>query len=222
MRTKYGTDKKFYLFAHSWGGFLAPYFLVHENNQSLVEGWIQIGGAHNYHLNDSLTREMLLFYGRQEINQNRNTADWQEIVEWCEENGFEGAENAGTLNGFAHKAEDLIEDIESPEMIIDLGQITQLALMSQLSNAISSSLRDIDGATYITPNSDQLHKITLPTLLLWGKYDFVCPPELADDIELNIGSNKVDKIIYSKSGHSPMADEPLKFWDDVIEWVKKH
>lgn len=222
LRSNYGTDKQYYLFAHSWGGFLAPYFLAHDNNQSLVDGWIQIGGAHNYHLNDSLTREMLMFYGKQELNQQRNISDWEEIVEWCEQNGFEGAENAGTLNGFAHRAEDLIADIESAEIGLGLNQITQFAITSQLTNGLISSLREIDEPTYITPNSDRLHKISLPTLLLWGKYDFVCPPELAIDIQENIGSKNVEKIIYPNSGHSPMVNQPNKFWDDVINWVNLH
>ena len=33
----------------------------------MVKGWIHVDGAHNYSLNDSLTKEMLLFYGKKEI-----------------------------------------------------------------------------------------------------------------------------------------------------------
>lgn len=222
LRAKYGAEHQYYLFAHSWGGFLAPYFLVKDDNQALVDGWIQIGGAHNYRLNDSLTREMLLVYGRQALAAGENTANWEEIVTWCEENGFEGAENAGTLNGYAHQAEGLIADIQTPDFDFDLAQLTQLALMSQLSNGFISGLRAIDGPTYVTPNSDRLQRILLPTLLLWGKYDFVCPPELALDIEMNIGSTTVSKVIYQNAGHSPMVNEPEPFWSDVVNWVKAH
>ncbi len=222
LRTKYGSDIHFYLFGHSWGGFLAPYFLVDEGNQAMVKGWIQIGGAHNYHLNDSLTREMLLHFGEIELASGNNLSDWNEIVEWCNQNGFEGRENAGQLNGFAHRAESLISDVIEPEFDFDFKKLQATAFLSEFSNEIASSIRQIDQPTYVTPNSDQLFKIQIPTLLLWGKYDFVCPPELADDIEDNIGSSDVSKIIYIYSGHSPMMNEPLKFWGDVIEWVKVH
>jgi pimeloyl-ACP methyl ester carboxylesterase len=222
LKAKYGSDNDFYLFGHSWGGFLAPYFLVEGDNQAMVKGWIQIGGAHNYRMNDSLTREMLLFYGNQELAVGNNTADWEEIVDWCQNNGFEGRENAGTLNGFAHRAEQLMENVRIPEFDLDFSLIKQNAFLSQWSNGIASALRQIDNPTYTIPNSDQLNRITIPTLLLWGKYDFVCPPGLADDIEANISSADVSKIIYPNSGHSPMANQPNQFWFDVVNWVKSH
>lgn len=222
LGSKYGLDNNFYLFAHSWGGFLAPYFLVDGDNQEMVKGWIQIGGAHNYHLNDSLTREMLLHYGNIELAAGNNSSDWNEIVDWCNQNGFEGLENASLLNGFAHRAEGLIQAVAEPEFSLDFEQIQANAFLSEWSNGIASAIREIDNPTYTNPNTDQLFKIQLPTLLLWGKYDFVCPPELADDIENYIGSSDVEKISYSNSGHSPMNNEPIKFWEDVIEWVKTH
>jgi pimeloyl-ACP methyl ester carboxylesterase len=223
LKAKYGQDFDIYLFGHSWGGFLTPYFLVEADHQQLVKGWIQIGGAHNYRLNDSLTRDMLLFYGNQEINSGNNTSTWEEIVEWCSNNSFEGRKNAATLNGFAHRAEGLMNNVNNPEVDIQFKDIKSYALFSQLTNMAASGLiRKIDEPTYVTPISDQLNRITLPTLLLWGKYDFVCPPGLADDIELHIGSSNVTKIIYPFSGHSPMYNEYVTFWSDVITWVKNH
>jgi pimeloyl-ACP methyl ester carboxylesterase len=94
--------------------------------------------------------------------------------------------------------------------------------MSFLSNIAASIIRNIDSPAYEIPNSDKLHIITVPTLLLWGKYDFVCPPELATDILNNTGSQDVDQIIYENSGHSPMLNEPEKFWNDVTTWVTTH
>jgi pimeloyl-ACP methyl ester carboxylesterase len=222
LRNKYGEDNDYYLFAHSWGGFLAPYFLADGNNQDLVKGWIQVGGAHNYHMNDSLTREMLLHYGRIELAKGNHIEDWEEIVDWCNENGFEGRENAITLNGFAHLAETLIDNVHASDFEFDFAFLRQNAIMAQFTNLYSSAFRKIDEPTYSTPNSDQLYKITLPTLLLWGKYDFVCPPGLALDIEENIGSDDVSKIIYQHSGHSPMDNQYELFWNDVVSWIKSH
>lgn len=222
LSAKYGENIDYYLFGHSWGGFLAPYFLVDGENQKKVKGWIQIGGAHNYRLNDSLTREMLLHYGNIELAAGNNPTDWNEIVDWCNENGFEGRENAGMLNGFAHRAEGLFDNITQPEYNVQIKQILASAIFSGLSNGFASGIREIDNPTYTTPISDELVKLKLPTLLLWGKYDFVCPPELADDIERNIGSSDVTKIMYTTSGHSPMYNEPIKFWGDVVNWIRTH
>jgi pimeloyl-ACP methyl ester carboxylesterase len=109
-----------------------------------------------------------------------------------------------------------------PESSVDFKKILADARLSKWSNGITSGKKSIDAPTFQNPNSDQLFKVKLPTLLLWGKYDFVCPPELAEDIEKYIGSSDVEKIIYSTSGHSPMMNEPDKFWSDLVEWVRTH
>ncbi|MFD2034628.1 alpha/beta fold hydrolase [Belliella marina] len=222
LRTKYDSDIELYLFAHSWGGFLAPYFLADGDNQEMVKGWIQIGGAHNYRLNDSLTHNLLLHYGNIELAAGRNVSKWSEIVEWCTQNSFEGIENARKLNSFAHSAESLIEEVIEPESDFNFEQIQRYAFMSNETNSIASKIRRINHATYANPNSDQLFKIQIPTLLMWGKYDFVCSPGLANDIELNIGTSDVHKIIYPYSGHNPMLNQPEEFWYDLVDWVKSH
>lgn len=219
LRSKYGSDIELYLLGHSWGGFLAPYFLVDGANHAMVNGWIQVGGAHNYRLNDSLTREMLLRYGHMELAAGNNTSTWTEMVNWCNQNGFEGDENAAKLNGFAQRAESLFGNVLEPE---GSDEQQAKATFSHWSNEMATTRRKIDQPGYTTPNSDQLFNIKIPTLLLWGKYDFVCPSELANDIQKNIGSADVSKIIYLNSGHSPMVNEPEKFWADAINWVKAH
>lgn len=222
LGAEYGNDNDFYLLGHSWGGFLVPYFLVEDDNQKMVKGWIQTDGGHNYHLNDSLTREMLLRYGKIELAAGNNTSDWNEMVDWCNQNGFEDPQDASTLNQFAYRAEGLIEAVTTPELFPDFSQLRAKAIVSGWSNGIASSIRSIDSPAYTTPNTDQLFKIHIPTLLLWGKYDFVCPSELANDIKNNIGSSDVKTIIYLTSGHSPMVNEPNKYWADVVNWIKLH
>jgi len=222
LRAKYGNDKKFYLMGHSWGGFLTPYFLAHESNQNMVSGWIQVDGAHNYRMNDSLTREMLLHYGNLEIQAGHQVDRWTDIVSWCENNGFEGSYNAGQLNSFAHEGENLISDVYEPEADYGLEIIKQNALLTQWTNGLSSGLLQIDGPTYVNPNSDKLHLIKLPTLIMWGKYDFVCPHQLADDVMTHVGSLDVQLKTYNHSGHSPMMNERVPFWTDLLEWVDLH
>jgi len=221
LRHLYGASAQVYIMGHSWGGFLTPYFLVEGNNQTMVQGWIQVDGAHNYRMNDSLTREMLLTVGKEEVAAGRNTATWQEIVDWCLANGFEGDENTGQLNSYAHKAEELIADISIPKGTEESIQNSSVYFSNWINERASGRLR-VDGPAYTISNSDQLYKLQLPTLLLWGAYDFVCPPLLAMDIEQRVSSKDVQKIIYAQSGHSPMVNEPVKFWEDVLDWVGKH
>jgi pimeloyl-ACP methyl ester carboxylesterase len=115
VKSRYGSDKQLYILGHSWGGFLAPYFLEEGNNQDLFKGWIQVDGAHNYYKNDSLTREMLLVYGKREIARNKNIDKWQPIVDFCNAHTYnESYKVAGSLNAYARRAEGYLDEVTSP------------------------------------------------------------------------------------------------------------
>jgi pimeloyl-ACP methyl ester carboxylesterase len=227
LKSRYGADKKMYVMGHSWGGFVTPYFLEDSNNQDLVKGWIQVDGAHNYYKNDSLTKEMLLVYGKKEIAKAKNTDKWQEIVDFCNAHPYnESADVAFSLNRYAGRAEGYLDEVTAP---IGSGSLltrltaNNFAATAQISNIVKSALIDkIDRQAYDKQISENLYKIKVPTLLLWGRHDFVCPIGLKDDIKKYIGSKDISEKTFEKSGHSPMLNEPAAFWTEVITWVKKH
>lgn len=219
LKAEYGSDQKIYLFAHSWGGFLAPYFLLDGLNEKMVEGWIQVDGSHNYLLNDSLTEQMLLSYGNQELSAGRNADFWEEIVNWCEDNDYRGKKSSAKLNRYAYKAQNMF-DVYTDSLSVPLSNNSSIG--SNLSNSWSSVIYGIHLQPFDHLNSDGLHKLTLPILLLWGKYDFVCPPGLAEDIEANVASQDVHKVIFEHSGHGVMFSERELFWSEVVGWLRNH
>ena len=225
LKSRYGNDTKLYLMGHSWGGFLTPYFLQDGTNQDMVKGWIQVDGAHNYYKNDSLTKEMLLLYGNKEIVANRNNEKWQEIVDYCNAHAYNESFEVGTqLNSYAGVTESYITAIKPPEggtfSILTGNNVPLTATVSNL--VVSVFIKKIDRQAYSVPISENLYKIKLPTLLLWGRHDFVCPIGLKDDIKKNIGSTDVSEKIFEQSGHSPMDNETEAFWTMLVSWVKKH
>jgi pimeloyl-ACP methyl ester carboxylesterase len=80
----------------------------------------------------------------------------------------------------------------------------------------------VDGPTYDVSPDTYLARIQLPTLLMWGEFDFVCPRGLCDDLNVKIGSSDKTIQYFYHSGHSPMMNEPTLFWDTVLDWVGKH
>jgi pimeloyl-ACP methyl ester carboxylesterase len=226
VKARYGVTNKLYLLGHSWGGFLTPYFLEEANNQSMIQGWIQVDGAHNYALNDSLAKEMLLLYGKDEIANNRNVDRWTPIINYCNAHAFnESYDVGGQLNSYANSVEGLIEKINKvpKQSIFTNFTANYFPLTSQLGNILSSStFLKIDKQAYTAPISENLFKINVPTLLLWGRHDFVCPIGLADDIKKHIGSTDLTQIVFEHSGHSPMNNEPELFCKALIDWVRVH
>ena len=221
LRAKYGADLKIYVMGHSWGGFLTPYFLGYEDNQSLVSGWIQVDGAHNYPLNDSLTEAMLAKRAVIEMAENRNVDHWTEVLNYCNaHNSSDGYEVSAQLNQYAHKGETLIDSVFAPS-----GNYSKEVSSSYRNNRVNetiSGLLGVDGPTYDVSPDAYLARIQLPTLLMWGEFDFVCPRGLCDDLNVKIGSSDKTIQYFFHSGHSPMMNEPTLFWDTVLDWVGQH
>jgi len=67
----------------------------------------------------------------------------------------------------------------------------------------------------------ELHKITVPTLVITGDDDFICDKvSQADRIHANIASS--DLIVVKDSGHFPWIEQPSQFFSETLQWVKKH
>ncbi len=63
----------------------------------------------------------------------------------------------------------------------------------------------------------ELHKITAPTLILAGRYDWICAPEFSEEIHRLIPGS--DLRIFEESAHSIGGDEPQKFLDAVAGFL---
>ncbi len=65
----------------------------------------------------------------------------------------------------------------------------------------------------------QLTKIKVPTLILVGKDDFICPPSQAQCMHEGIPNSEL--YIFEKCGHYPFYEVPDEFFRVVHEWVQK-
>jgi non-heme chloroperoxidase len=66
-------------------------------------------------------------------------------------------------------------------------------------------------------HSDELHKISAPTVLIWGDQDADPPRNVQETLlELIAGSRLV---VYKGVGHSPMWEVPERFANDVITFL---
>ena len=110
LRARYGQDCSLFLIGHSFGGLLTSSFLVSGDNQAMIKGWIFADGSHNYPLNDSLTWQMLVTNGEQQIALNKNKARWEEIVAYCHAHpGNFSYDESMQLEKYASEAEDYFD-----------------------------------------------------------------------------------------------------------------
>ena len=65
----------------------------------------------------------------------------------------------------------------------------------------------------------ELHKITVPVSLIWGKDDKVTPPEVAKEFHRLLPDSELKWI--DKCGHAPMMEQPEEFNQHVDSFLKR-
>lgn len=226
IKYRYGQDSGIFILGHSFGGLLTASFMTTGNNQSLVKGWIFANGSHNYPLNDTLTRQMLLSVGNKQIDLNKNTVKWKAIVDYCNlHTGNFSFEESNQLYSYATDAETYFEKVEKinfASLISEDPVKYDWPITSILFNLNYSSNASFNRDLAKTEFSSKLGMITTPTLLLYGKYDFTCPGGLEEDVYNRINTKDKKIAISPISGHNIMWQDEAFFSKEVNAFIESH
>jgi len=82
---------------------------------------------------------------------------------------------------------------------------------------VSASGGAVEGELEAYNMVPQLGEIQIPTLILVGRDDFICPPSQAHILQEGITNS--DLVIFENSGHLPFIEEPEAFFKTVRDWV---
>ncbi len=226
LKYRYGEDVNIFLLGHSFGGLLTSSFMATDDNQSLIRGWIFADGSHNYPLNDTLTREMLLDVGTEQIALNENVDKWTPIVDYCNQHtGDFTIDESNQLNTYASDAETYFDEVKKVDLIKIIKENAiklDWPITSILLNQLYSLNADFNDELAKIEFSSQLSKVTTPTLILWGKYDFTCPVALGNDFYNNLGSSDKTIAISSISGHNMYYQDETFFCDEINQFIEKY
>jgi proline-specific peptidase len=66
----------------------------------------------------------------------------------------------------------------------------------------------------------RLHEITVPTLIVVGRHDWITPVEAAEEIEAGIPHAEL--VVFENSGHSPQLEENERFIATVRGFLARH
>jgi len=222
LKNRYGQDAQMLLMGHSWGGTLGTYFLLNEERQQLVNGWIEVDGAHDIVKLSKESLEMIDSLGIHQINQNHSVDDWQALINWTHTIAPDSAKHfTREINQKSWEAIALLENDEviAPSTFTSLEELRPLSLITSFfSGAATANLlfEEIEKIEL----TDQLYKINIPCLFLWGKYDVVVSPQLAEDAFELVSSDLKFIHIFEKSAHSPMSTEPDLYVKQVKDFVQ--
>ena len=65
---------------------------------------------------------------------------------------------------------------------------------------------------------DELHKIQQKTCVIWGENDVITPPRVGKEFHENIPNSELFWV--KKCGHAPMIEQPEKFNQILIDWLR--
>lgn len=226
IKFRYGQDSEVFILGHSFGGLLTSSFMTTENYQDMVKGWIFADGSHNYPLNDTLTRQMLLSVGQQQIAINSNRAKWEEIVTYCNSHtGSFTLDESDQMGKYAEAAETYIAgvtQIDTWVLFRNNALKYNWPLTSMLMNYLYSSESGFNKTLARTEFSSVLNKVTKPVLILFGEYDFTCPKGLGYDLYNRVGSIDKKIVISPISGHNIMFQDEVLFCKEVDDFIRTH
>lgn len=224
LRVKYGEDISIFLAGHSWGGLTSAHALIYTDIQDILKGWIEMNGAHDFPKNDVESVKMFRTIGQQEVLSGNNLFFWEPILERV--NAMDTlnvtSDDSNYMNARGFEAEgmfDLSDEETSSASSYSIGS-PDLSLAAALANEVVNPILNSDSDQYAL--TDELHNVEIPSIFLWGKYDFVVPPAIGESAFESVGTEDKELIIYESSGHSPMSNEAIQFTEDVKDFIESY
>lgn len=227
LKQRYGQDISLFLMGHSWGGTLGTSYMVKNDYQKELKGWIEVDGAHDFPLMNTELVKMFHTVGSAEIAKGNHVDKWTEIINYTDSIDTTNLsdQEVTQLNVYAGRVEGYL-DFLNPKSESNLNglELNITGANNAATTLINEATLPLEFYQEITSTAltNEMSKITTPTLLQWGRYDFKVPLKLAELAFENISTADKELKIYEKSGHSPMRFEPELFVEDVINFVEKY
>ena len=67
--------------------------------------------------------------------------------------------------------------------------------------------------------AEDLPKLRVPSLIIWGKQDNVTPPNVAEEFHRLLPASKL--VWINNCGHAPMMEHPDEFNNSILNWLKE-
>lgn len=223
LKAEYSEDITLFLAGHSWGGLTSAHALIYTDLQEDVNGWIEINGAHDFAKNDIEAVKMFQEFATAEIANGNNLNFWETVLERVNEMDTLNItdEESGYLNSIGFDAENQF-DLGSTESTSDRNLYSpnnpEFGLYASVANSVVNPILNNDSENYLL--TDQLYQIEIPSLFIWGKYDFVVPPALGVSAHNLVNTTEKKIVIFENSGHGTMDNEGELFVQEVKEFVE--
>lgn len=219
-------DCKVYLMGHSFGAMLVYRYINTFGEEELVEKYIAASGVGTRISDDDFwfwRRAYVENIALEKIDQQIDTAYWQEALDFLQENPFlDSIDQRAKL--FSYMQETQIEG----EIKVGLNDIFNILLFSETNffpyylsfkerQELLNRLVDEERQWNI---KGEIPLIDKPIMLIGGEYDIQVPPQELRWIYKNLASSEKQIHILPDAGHDHYINQPELFQDFVLAFIK--
>ncbi|MEL6670640.1 MAG: alpha/beta hydrolase [Bacteroidota bacterium] len=224
LEEKFGEDIDIFLLGHSFGGLLGTRIVSDPVYAPTFTGWINVAGLHNLAIADSARAVEMTTIAEEEIALDHRTRDWQALADKI--NALEASDEnyhwdildcARTATRYA-KEEGLTSAEQVSSALIWETFFNNNPINWKVSDHFQHPVDVARESQYSL--SAVLSNIQLPTLLLYGKYDFSVPLIFGRENLNLIGSQEKALVILEKSAHHPFLSQPEEVLQEISSFIE--
>ena len=221
-------DQQIVLVGHSWGGMLTAAYLEDAQRQARVARWVCIDGPTSFPENEQLSREWVIAQAQARVDAGDDADRWRAVLAWYDEHPeitpsiiYEHFQNVVALGGLVRDAAAL--EVSASPSLVYLSPFGGLATLSNQQATIDVMVAQGDAPDSLlrTDLNAGLSGISLPALLIWGRFDGDVPLGMGERLLQRISTPASDKrlVVLERSAHAGYEEEPDAFADAVVEFL---
>ncbi len=203
--------QKIFIIGQSWGHTVATNYLTAADdwreNQGKIDGYIIYKGNHDLAMPYEIVKPQILEHAQQQINNYTDVEHWQEVKTFYEERP-----TLTTASDFAEHGHYVFSVMGSPISLSDRILASVKASLFSPFNGLPvypNNKRTNQAEEFMsfiasdTSMTEVVHRIDIPTLLVYGRKDLMAPVGVGEFIYNEIDTDEADKtlLILEQSRH---------------------
>jgi len=224
--------QRIFLIGQSWGHCVAASYMTYVDdwsaNQDKIDGYIDYKGNHEQEMPYVIARQWMLELAETEISNNLDADYWQEVREFYQERT--------TLRDLSdyRKHYDYVEEVmgDSIQIIDRISSSIKASIFSPFNgfsyyanNKLTNNAEDfITWIAFDSSMREVIHRIRIPTLLVYGKKDLIAPVGVGEFIYNEIDTGEADKalLVLEQSRHGAENGDIEIMQRAIIEFLEKY
>jgi len=224
--------QKIFLIGQSWGHFVASCYMTYlddwQVNQNNIDGYIIYKGNHEQEMAYQIARERIQKSTQEKISNNSDVEYWQDVMSFYQPrttliNMSDYGKHYEYLDDIMGGSIQFSDRVWSSVKSSIFSPFNGLKYYSNY-RATSQAEEFYSWVAFDPAMREVIHRIAIPTLLVYGKKDLVAPVEVGEFIIAEINTDEESKrlLVLEHSRHGAEGEDRELFQKAMIEFIEQY